>query len=85
MSLQDSGVATFNEWRGYGRWKNLRRANTTTNRSIQSRMGYCKVPDALAGRARIAGERDKGVEVVEEPGFGKLKDRSSLVHFAPPA
>ncbi len=70
---------------GYGHSKILPRANTATNRSIRFQMGYCKVPNVPAGRAHVAGERDKGVGVVEERGFGRLKDRPSLVHFAPPA
>ena len=69
----------------HGHSKILPRANTATNRSIRSRMGSRKVPHVPAGRAHVAGERDKGVGVVEERGFGRLKDRSSLVHFAPPA
>ncbi len=48
-------------------------------------MGHCKDPNVLAGRAHVAGERDKGVGLVEERGLGRLEDRSSLVHFAPPA
>ena len=48
-------------------------------------MGRCKVPNVLAGRAHVADERDKGVGVVEERRLGRLEDRSSLVHFAPPA
>jgi hypothetical protein len=70
---------------GYGHSNILRRANTAANRSNRFEMGYCKVPIVPAGRAHVAGERDKGVGVVEERRFGRLKDRSSLVHFAPPA
>ncbi len=69
----------------YGHSKILPRAGTAANRSIRSQMGYCKVANVPAGRARVAGERHKGVGMVEKWRFGRLKDWSSLVHFDPPA